>query len=125
MSDLIFYSKKTGAAKAIKVGDRTTELLLGTHFYRIGYATKVLVVDDGEEIEILAVELSEKVRSQMNNILIESIAREVGSLLPNVRDFTTALEYKKAMAIALNLSRLQQLLDDRDYQYLDLDTETT
>jgi hypothetical protein len=125
MSDLIFYSTKTGASKAIKVGDRTTELLLNTHFYRIGYATKVLVVEDGEEIEVLAVELSEKVRNQMNNILLESISREVGSLLPDVRGFTTVLEYKKAMAIALNLSRLQQLLSNRDYQYLDLDTETT
>jgi hypothetical protein len=29
------------------------------------------------------------------------------------------------MAISLNLSRLQQLLLDEQYQYLDLDTETT
>lgn len=117
-------STKTGAAKAIKVGDRTTALLHENRFYQISYATKVSVVEGEEEIEVLAVELSERTRSQMNGILDALIVKEVASLLPDVRDFTTALDYKKAMAIALNLSRLQQLLNDPQYQYLDLDTET-
>jgi hypothetical protein len=125
MSDLIFYSTTTGAAKAVKIGDKTTRLLRDNRFYQVSYATKVSVTEGGEEIEVLAVELTDENRRQMNGILVKLVSQEIATLLPLIPSFTTTLDYKRAMAVTIGLSYVQESINDKTYQYVDLDTETT
>ena len=123
MLDIKFYPKVDDitSVEIIDISDSCYEYLLKSGFAKIGKSKKSTTVEEGEEIEILAITLDDKTRNEFLNLFQSLVLKEcddvcskLDSLLPN----ETHIEIFNKLK---TLNSLYKTTGDKKYDYLDRD----
>jgi hypothetical protein len=122
MLDITFYSQSDdidNLVEVIDVGTPCYEYLIKSGFAKIGRSKKLIISEDGEKTNILAVPLNDKTRNKFRDFFRVLIAEECNNMFKKLGDSPSIKEYPEAFYMLKTLSSLYRAVGDERYHYLD------
>ncbi|MGK7876357.1 MAG: hypothetical protein AB4426_24585 [Xenococcaceae cyanobacterium] len=94
------------------------EWLVKSDFYKIGKSVPRKIRIDGEEENLLLVQLSKGNRKKLSKFFLEPIIQESDIVLTKLGDYPSKQEYQEATYRLRKLLQLRKCVENEDYYYL-------